>query len=303
LNGVRLPASSDDDQRAAEIEITPMALNFQEEGEDEVDMSSSNDRDTVQHTPFTPSTDKEEEVLDVTPVGDLPGATILEADLKLMKVYGDYIHQNDGTHLDGGLQDDSVWQERWRRLIILPSQHYDAPSGSVGCHFVHILTEELEGICCQKWNLERFLVFQMVVLQHSKEVKTSYAIRRQLTMQMDAWEADKFTMLVQDTECTALAQLSKIQGVETQEQRAKKFTRLVLATGKAPADRSPLGLNTKSGEYYSRMIWILRQGNEPLMFSSLNIQMPEFQKPPKWRNTILCLTLRTLISPKKLSRK
>jgi hypothetical protein len=65
----------------------------------------------VQHTPCIPSTEKEEEVLDVTPVGDLPGATISEADLKLMKVYGDYIHQNDGTHLNGGVQDDSVWQD------------------------------------------------------------------------------------------------------------------------------------------------------------------------------------------------
>jgi hypothetical protein len=80
-------------------------------GEDEVDLSNRNDRDTMQPTPFSPSADKEEEVLDVTPVGDLRGATILEADLKLMKVYGDYIHQNDGIHLDGGVQDGSVWQD------------------------------------------------------------------------------------------------------------------------------------------------------------------------------------------------
>jgi hypothetical protein len=36
-----------------------------------------------------------------------------EADIKLMSVYGDYIHQNDGTHLDGEIADDTLWQERW----------------------------------------------------------------------------------------------------------------------------------------------------------------------------------------------
>jgi hypothetical protein len=54
----------------------------------------------------TTPVEEEEEVQDVSPMGDLPGATISEADLKLLEVYGDYIHQNDGTHLD-----DGVWQE------------------------------------------------------------------------------------------------------------------------------------------------------------------------------------------------
>lgn len=143
-------------------------------------------------------------------MGDLPGATISEADLKLLEVYGDYIHQNDGSQLDGGIEDDLVWQARWRQLIALPSQRYDAPSGAVGRRFIRILTEELEGIVRRKWNSERFIVFQMVVLQRSRDVKTSSAIRRRLTKRMDSWEAGKFTMLVQETERTALSQLARI---------------------------------------------------------------------------------------------
>ncbi len=145
-----------------------------------------------------------------------------------MGVYGDYIHQNDRMHLDGGILDDKVWQDRWRKLIVLPSQRYNAPSGAVGRRFVRILTEELSGIRARKWNSERFIVFQMVVLQKSKDVKTSGAIRRRLTTRMDSWEAGKFEMLVQDTERTALAQLARVRGVETQEQRANKFAKLVL---------------------------------------------------------------------------
>jgi hypothetical protein len=36
----------------------------------------------------------DDEVQNVMPVGNLPGATILPADLMLMKVYGDYIHSS-----------------------------------------------------------------------------------------------------------------------------------------------------------------------------------------------------------------
>lgn len=63
-------------------------------------------REATHPTLDTTPVEEEEEVQDVSPMGDLPGATISEADLKLLEVYGDYIHQNDGTHLD-----DGVWQE------------------------------------------------------------------------------------------------------------------------------------------------------------------------------------------------
>jgi hypothetical protein len=131
------------------VYATLKAINFQIECGDAQDRSNDADRDTVQPTPV-------DKVQDVMPVGDLPGATILPVDLMLMKVYGDYIHQNNDTHLDGGIEEDGAWQERWRRLIALPSQRYDAPSGAVGRHFVEILTEELEGICRYKWNSECF---------------------------------------------------------------------------------------------------------------------------------------------------
>jgi hypothetical protein len=45
---------------------------------------------------------------------------------------------------------------------------------------------------------------------------------------MDAWELKKYDMLVQDTHGTATAKLSKMQGEETEEQRGKTFSRLVL---------------------------------------------------------------------------
>ena len=101
-------------------------------------------------------------------LGDLPaGANITDADRKLMEVCGDYIHQNDGTHLDGGIKDDDMQQACWRKLVALPSQGYNAPGGAVGRRYVRMLTEELRGIHSRKQNSENTLFFKLL-FQKSK---------------------------------------------------------------------------------------------------------------------------------------
>ena len=64
--------------------------------------------------------------------GDVPGYVLTPEDLCLREVYGDWVHGNPGTHLDGGVKDDSAWQAWWRELAVMPSRRYDAPSGKVG---------------------------------------------------------------------------------------------------------------------------------------------------------------------------
>ena len=68
---------------------------------------------------------------------DLAGQQSTISDLKLMEVYGDTTHRNDGRHLCGGIAGDEVWQrydrvvanhtdstchpkERWERLWLPP---------------------------------------------------------------------------------------------------------------------------------------------------------------------------------------
>ena len=55
-------------------------------------------------------------------------------DVKLAEVFdGEYLRNNDGTHLDGNIVDDKVWQERYRSIIIYPLSQYDPPTnGSIG---------------------------------------------------------------------------------------------------------------------------------------------------------------------------
>ena len=51
------------------------------------------------------------EIPDVEGKEDLRNQEIFECDNLLHGVYGDTIHRNDGLHMDGGVADDSVWQQ------------------------------------------------------------------------------------------------------------------------------------------------------------------------------------------------
>ena len=78
-------------------------------------------------------------------VGNEPGYTPTPEDLRLREVYGDWVHVNHGTHLDGGVRDDLEWQAWWRDLAVMTLRCYDAPSGRVGRRFVGTLGAELKG--------------------------------------------------------------------------------------------------------------------------------------------------------------
>jgi hypothetical protein len=63
---------------------------------------------------------------------DLPGYQPTPADLLLNTVYGDHVHDNEGTHLDGGIANDAFWQCRWKRMAQLATTRYQVPKGKVG---------------------------------------------------------------------------------------------------------------------------------------------------------------------------
>jgi hypothetical protein len=144
------------------------------------------------------------------------------------KVYADHAHQNPGTHLRGDIPDDEMWQDYWRRLIVFPSQTYDAPLGAVGCRFIEMPADMLAGIQVRKMNAERFIVFQIVLFQRWREVKKAKDVRKGLTWRKDARQQGKFSMLDQNTERTMKSLLSTKQGGPTPEQRAKIFHQKML---------------------------------------------------------------------------
>ena len=120
-------------------------------------------------------------------------------DLRLREVYGDWVHGNPGTHLDGGVKEDGLWQGWWRDLAVMPPHRYEAPSGEVWRRFVNALAEELRGIRDRRWNSERFIVFQTVPLERARYVTASRDIRRWIEWRLDAWEAGRYAILLEDT--------------------------------------------------------------------------------------------------------
>ena len=67
------------------------------------------------------------------------------------------------------------------------------------------------------------MVFMMVILQRSKDVKSAKDIKRRLTRRMNDWESGKFLMLVQETERDMKTFLTANRKGMTAEQRSKLF--------------------------------------------------------------------------------
>ena len=111
----------------------------------------------------------------------------------------------------------------------MPSRRYDAPSGKVGRRFVGILGAEMKGVWDQRWNSERFIVFQTVILQRACHVTASHVIGRRIKKMLDAWGDGKHAMLVGDTLRYCEEYLTAAQREETPEHRAQTYHSLVLS--------------------------------------------------------------------------
>ena len=82
--------------------------------------------------------------------------------------------------MDGVIAEDSKWPARWKKIVCMPTQCYDAPSGNFGKRFVGILSIELDGVRATKWNDERVIIFQSVILQRAQGVNNSAQIRKRI---------------------------------------------------------------------------------------------------------------------------
>ena len=93
---------------------------------------------------------------------------------------------------------------------------------------MNALAEELRGIRDRRWNSGRFIVFQTVTLQRARHVTASRDIRRRIERRLDAWEAGRYEMLVEDTLRSSTQYLTPVRREETTEHRSKIFHGLVL---------------------------------------------------------------------------
>ena len=86
-------------------------------------------------------------------------------DVILAEVFhSEYLRNNDGTHLDGKIVDNKVWQERYRSIITYPLSQYDLPNGKIGKSFLHLLAMEIDGVRERKLNMEKVVCFMSMIL-------------------------------------------------------------------------------------------------------------------------------------------
>ena len=176
-----------------------------------------------------------------------PGYTPTPEDLRLQEVYRDWSHANPGTHLDDGIGNDTAWKSWWRDLAVMPSRRYDAPSRKVGRRFVDTLRGELHGVRERQSNLERFIVFQTMILQQAQHVTASQAIRRRIENRLDVWEADRHRMLMEENLCMCAQYLTAAHREESEEHRDQTFHRGAADVGAVDHGKGDGGRTTARG--------------------------------------------------------
>ena len=82
---------------------------------------------------MAPSTEEGKDLQEFNPV---------KARLLLREVYGDFPHNNDGTHLAGGFPDNATWKSCRRQLAVHSNIWYSTPPGKVGRLFTAVLDDE-----------------------------------------------------------------------------------------------------------------------------------------------------------------
>jgi hypothetical protein len=120
------------------------------------------------HGRFMPRTFTEEELHEADP--QLQRLTTV--DQRLLGIFGNTIHLNDGTHLDGGIgaAEDAKWQRLYNRVAACSLPLYDLPNGRWAHRFLTTLTGLWVGVIQRCWNSERPLVFQAVILRHVRGI-------------------------------------------------------------------------------------------------------------------------------------
>ena len=166
----------------------------------------------------------------------MEGAVISEAQKKLAKVFdGDYVHENPGTHLHGGIGAalDMTFQQYLRRLIPYNFNLYDVPKGKVGKAITKKLADLFEGVQLRKHNSEVPMLFIILILHRVSNITKSGDIRKRLTSQLERWEGDpsQLESMVEEAEHDFKLRRSKLRGNHTPNKLAKIYDRILSRGG------------------------------------------------------------------------
>eukprot|EP00956_Cyclotella_meneghiniana_P025811 scaffold54612_cov72-Cyclotella_meneghiniana.AAC.3 len=123
------------------------------------------------------------------------------ADELLLSVYGDTIHLNDGTHLDGGIgaAEDEKWQRWWLKVVSGDLKLWTPPrKHKTGKDVVIMFANEMQGVRLRKWNSERAMMFLPVILNRKSGVVKASAITKIIANRLELWKAGRYVELVNE---------------------------------------------------------------------------------------------------------
>jgi hypothetical protein len=94
------------------------------------------------------------------------------ADWWLLGIFGDTIHLNYGTHLNGGIgaAEDAKWQRLYNHVATCSLPLYYLSNGQWAHCFLTMLTNLWVRVIQRRWNLERLLVLQAVILRRVRGI-------------------------------------------------------------------------------------------------------------------------------------
>ena len=126
-----------------------------------------------------------------------------EADNRLIGVYDDTIHRNDGRHLRGGIADDAAMQMLYDKVVSYPHPLYSPPKGKIGNDFLALFFRELRMV--REWdsNSERAMMFPACILRREANIVKAKEIRRRIKRRMELWQDGKVAELAEDVVNTA----------------------------------------------------------------------------------------------------
>jgi hypothetical protein len=127
------------------------------------------------HGHFMPHTFMEEELHGADP--QLQRLTAV--DWPLLRIFGDTIHLNYGTHLNGGIgaAEDAKCHPLYNHVAACSLPLYDLPNDQWAHRFLTKMTGLWVGVIQWCWNLEWLLVFQAGILCHVRGITQFHNIK------------------------------------------------------------------------------------------------------------------------------
>ena len=124
--------------------------------------------------------------------------------------------------MDGWIEEDGKWKQRWKEIIIFTTHRYDVLSRWVGKRFFSTLPVKLNRIYNRKWNARSFF-FPEVYFSARLPVHRRKNVLEWITSRLNSWNKGTYYRFVKEYYGTASDFLGISHGTRNWEQHHSNF--------------------------------------------------------------------------------